>query len=81
MSPDRLAWVLRAAEAFDAWRSVPRALVAGYGALVWRVSEWFMQLPDPTATQSAFVSVVWGAAAGVFGLYVSTGRKWGKDDG
>jgi len=31
---------------------------------------WFMTLPDPTNAQSAFVSVIVGAGAAWFGLYV-----------
>lgn len=73
MSADR--W-LRAAEIFDAWRTVPRLLVGGYAWLVWDVTQWAMRMPDLSPAQSAFVSVVWGAATGVFGLYVGTGRKW-----
>lgn len=62
----------------DAWRVVPRLLVAGYGVMVWRVAEWFMSIPDPTAQQSAFVGVVVGAAAAWFGLYVNSGQATGK---
>lgn len=75
MSIDR-ATLLAVAEAVDAWRVVPRLLVGGYAWLVWQVSAWAMSLPDLSPAQSAFVSVVWGAATGVFGLYVGTGRKW-----
>jgi len=57
----------------DAWRIVPRLLVAMYGVMVWRIVEWFMTLPDPTAPQSAFVSTVVGAGAAWFGLYVNSG--------
>lgn len=67
---------LRLAETVDAWRLVPRLLVAGYAWLVWDVTQWAMGLPDLSPAQSAFVSVVWGAATGVFGLYVGTGRRW-----
>jgi hypothetical protein len=34
-----------------------------------------MQLPDPTNAQSAFVSVVVGAGAAWFGLYVGGSNK------
>ena len=36
----------------------------------WRCAEWFMSLPDPTAAQSAFVSVVMGVMTGVFGIWM-----------
>ena len=60
-------------EVVDRWRIVPRVLVALYGLCFWRVSEWFMALPDPSASQAAFVSTMVGAAAGFFGLYVNSG--------
>lgn len=59
----------------DAWRVVPRVLVAMYGMMVWRTSEWFMSMPDPTGPQATFVSVVIGAAGAFFGFYVNTGSK------
>ena len=40
-----------------------------------RVTEWFMQLEDPTNAQSAFVSVLVGAGAAWFGLYCGTGKR------
>ena len=46
-----------------------------YGVAFYRVTEWFMQLPEPTNSQSAFVSVVVGAGAAWFGLYVGSGSK------
>ena len=63
-------------ELIDAYRVVPRLLVAGYAVLVWKVTEWVMALPDVSSQQAAIVSVVYGAAAGVFGLYVNSGRRW-----
>ena len=35
---------LALAEAFDAWRIIPRALVAGYAFLVYKVVAWYMDL-------------------------------------
>ncbi len=32
----------------------------------------------PTTAQSMFVTTVTGLSVGIFGLYTSTGRKWGK---
>ncbi len=59
----------------DAYRIVPRLMVLLYGAMFWRVAEWFMGIPEPNAAQSAFVSVMVGAAATFFGLYVNSGAK------
>jgi len=61
------------AEGFDKWRVFPRLLITLYGIAFYRTKEWFMTLPDPTNAQSAFVSVIVGAGAAWFGLYV--GRK------
>lgn len=59
----------------DKLRLVPRLLVGGYAWLMVNISNWFMSLPDPTGSQSAFVSVMVGASAAVFGLYVNSGGK------
>ena len=56
-------------EELDKWRIWPRLLITLYGLAFWRVTEWFMSLPDPTNAQSAFVSVVVGAGAAWFVLY------------
>ena len=69
---------LRWAEVIDAYRIWPRALITLYGLVAAQVTWWFMTLPDPNMAQAALVSTVWGASAGWFGLYVNTGRKWGK---
>ena len=61
----------------DKWRIWPRMLITLYGFMFFKATEWFMSLPEPTAPQSAFVSVVVGAGAAWFGLYVgsSSGSK------
>ena len=41
----------------------------------WRCAEWFMNLEDPTAPQSAFVSVVMGAMTGAFGIWMGNEHK------
>lgn len=46
-----------------------------YGHQVYAVGQWFMALDNPGASQSAFVSVVWGAGAAWFGLYVGSGKN------
>ena len=65
MTPERLS----------AWRIFPRLLITLYGVAFWRTTEWFMQLPDPTNAQSAFVSVIVGACAALFGLYVGVSKQ------
>ena len=44
-------------------------------AMSWRCAEWFMALEDPTASQSAFVSVVMGVMTGVFGIWMGHEHK------
>jgi len=63
------------AEGFDKWRVFPRLLIALYGLAFYRTTEWFMAMPDPTNSQSAFVSVIVGAGAGWFAVYVGRGSK------
>ena len=63
------------AEGFDKWRVFPRLLIALYGLAFYRTTEWFMAMPDPTNAQSAFVSVIVGAGAGWFAVYVGRGSK------
>ena len=70
------SWYNSAASSFDRWRVFPRLLITLYGFAFYRTTEWFMTLPDPTNAQSAFVSVIVGAGAAWFGLYVgSTSKK------
>ena len=61
----------------DKLRIWPRMLITLYGFMFFKTTEWFMSLPEPTAPQSAFVSVIVGAGAAWFGLYVgsSSGSK------
>lgn len=72
--------ILDSAEITDAWRIVPRAILTGYGFMLWETGQWFMALNDPSSAQSAYVSVLWGAAAAVSGLYFNSGRKWRQGD-
>lgn len=58
-------------EFLDRWRIWPRLIITLYGIAFYRTTEWFMDLPDPTNSQSAFVSVIVGAGAGFFGIYVN----------
>jgi len=63
------------AEGFDKWRIFPRLLITLYGYAFYMTTSWFMALPDPTNAQSAFVSVIVGAGAAWFGLYVGGSSK------
>lgn len=72
---------LAAAEAIDALRVVPRAIVSGYGFIVWESLQWFWYLPDPNTQQAAVLSAVIGAAGAATKFYVETGREWRCSDG
>jgi hypothetical protein len=43
--------------------------------MFYEVVQWFMALPDPNNAQAGLVSVVVGAGAAWFGLYVNSGDK------
>lgn len=57
------------------WRVIPRLALSMYGVMCWRVGDWFMSLPSPTAEQAAFATTIWGAAALWFNFYVTSGNK------
>ena len=56
------------------WRFIPRLLMAMYCYAFYTVTTWFMAMPEHTNAQAGFVSVVVGAGAGFFGLYVGSGK-------
>jgi hypothetical protein len=60
---------------FLEWKILPRFMMLMSTAMSWRCAEWFMELPDPTASQSAFVSVVMGVMTGVFGIWMGHEHK------
>ena len=53
------------------WRTVPRLMMVLYGFAFYEVVTWFMALENPNNAQAGFVSVVVGAGAAWFGLYVN----------
>ncbi len=53
------------------WRTVPRVMMALYGLVFYNTMTWFMALENPNNAQAGFVSVVVGAGAAWFGLYVN----------
>ena len=61
------------AEGFDKWRVFPRLLISLYGYAFYRTTEWFMAIPadEVSNAQAGFVSVIVGAGAGFFGIYVN----------
>ena len=63
------------AKAVDAWRIWPRAFLSVYIFLIYFVVMWFLDLPDPTMEQSGLISIIVGAGAAWFGLYVNSAAK------
>ena len=60
---------------FDKLRIFPRVFISVYIYMFYNVANWFMSLPEPNNAQAGLVSVVVGAGAAWFGLYVnSTGK-------
>jgi len=65
-------WIWLAPEYFSRWRLFPRAFISMYIYLLYDVTQWFMALPDPNTQQAGLVSVIVGAGAAWFGLYVNS---------
>jgi len=78
--PNKYQSVIDLAKAIDAWRIFPRIFITTYIYLLYKVTVWFMALPDPNNAQAGLVSVVVGAGAAWFGLYAGTGPKMQKED-
>jgi hypothetical protein len=67
------------AHAVDSWRIFPRIFFMTYNILLYQVVQWFMSLDAPTFEQSGLVSVLVGAGAAWFGLYLSAAPKISKE--
>ena len=63
------------AKAVDAWRIWPRAFLSVYIFLIYYVVMWFLDLPEPPMEQSGLISILVGAGAAWFGLYVNSAAK------
>jgi len=62
-------------ERLDSWRIVPRLLILSYMIVFYQTCNWFMNLDLPNNAQAGFVSVVVGAGAAWFGLYVNGAKS------
>ena len=67
-------WV-HLARTVDAWRIWPRAFLSVYIFLIYFVVMWFIDLEAPTMEQSGLISILVGAGAAWFGLYVNSAAK------
>lgn len=63
------------AAAVDAWRPFPRIFISTYIYLLYLSFEWFIGLENPNTQQAGLISVVIGAGAAWFGLYVNSGGR------
>ena len=70
MNQNSVWWI--APEYFSRWRLFPRAFISMYIYLLYEVCTWFMALAEPNNAQAGLVSVVVGAGAAWFGLYVNS---------
>lgn len=75
----KLNHIERFAYYIDVYRIVPRVLLFGYAALVWKASLWFMALPDPKAEQSAFVTLLAGFLVPLTNWYMQNGTPWSDE--
>ena len=74
-SKNPFQWLIHLAKAVDAWRIFPRLFITTYIYLLYRVVTWFMTLPDPNTQQAGLVSIVVGAGAAWFGLYLGSSKS------
>jgi hypothetical protein len=49
-------------------------MVMLYGWVIYDSYLWFKALEAPTTQQTSFITLLWGAAAAWFGLYVNSGN-------
>ena len=74
-SKNRYQGLIDLPKAVDQWRIFPRLFLSVYIYLLYKVTIWFMELPEPTMAQSGLVSIVVGAGAAWFGLYAGTSKS------
>ena len=70
MNKNSIWWV--APEYFSRWRLFPRAFISMYIYLLFETTTWFMALEDLNNAQAGLISVIVGAGAAWFGLYVNS---------
>ena len=80
LGPNPYAKLIHMARAVDAWRIFPRLFLTVYIVLLYKCVIWYMNLPSPSMEQSGLISVVVGAGAAWFGLYVNSAAKEHSDN-
>ena len=74
-SKNQFQWLIHLAKAIDSWRIFPRIFITTYIVLLYKVVIWIMTLPTPNLEQSGLVSIVVGAGAAWFGLYLGSSKS------
>jgi hypothetical protein len=74
LGPNPFSKIIHLARAFDSWRPFPRLFITVYIYLLYEVVRWAMVQETLTLEQSGLVSIIVGAGAAWFGLYVGSGR-------
>ena len=75
LGPNPYSKLIHMAKAVDSWRIFPRIFITTYIILLYKVVIWFMTLPTPNLEQSGLVSIVVGAGAAWFGLYLGSSKS------
>lgn len=75
LGPNPFISIMHLAEAIDSWRIFPRIFITVYIFLLYEVVTWAMRLENISLEQSGLVSIIVGAGAAWFGLYVGSGRS------
>jgi hypothetical protein len=68
----KMNWLVDIPAFIDRLRIFPRMFMIVYMWMLYEMTLWFLALPDPTVAQAGFVSVVVGAGAAWFGIYVNS---------
>ena len=74
----KISWMEAFPYWFDRLRLFPRAFITMYIYILYKVTDWFMLLEEPNMAQAGLVSVVVGAGAAWFGLYVNSTSENGQ---
>jgi len=72
--------LIHLARALDSWRIFPRIFISVYIYLLYEVVIWAMEVENLSLEQSGLVSIIVGAGAAWFGLYVGSGRRKNPDE-
>jgi ABC-type sulfate transport system permease component len=76
---NRFQSIIDFSKVVDSWRVFPRIFIGVYLYLLYQSAMWFMSLEAPTTDQFGLVSVIVGAGAAWFGLYVRSKGDGNKE--